>query len=930
MRLACARHLRDLAEGPARGLRWDWPAAERVIGFFRDVLRLNGGEHEGAPFVLTPWQAFLVGSLFGWKGPDGTRRFRVAFCEIGKGNGKALALDTPIPTPGGWSAMGLLRVGDEILDELGQTCRVLATSEVMADRPCFRVVFDDGESVVADAGHLWLTEARKSSLPARGASMKGVPLSARGAWRLRVRTTAEIAATLRYKNGPYLSANHSVALAAPLDLPDRDLPVPPYVLGAWLGDGDSDCARLTCSFADIGVVEQIVAEGVSARPQKRHSETTGRFGLGGGSRGGRFGDRAGTLNARLRRLGLLGRKRIPPAYLRASKSQRLALLQGLLDTDGSIGASGQIEFTSTSPVLAAGVHELALSLGLKVTTRECDATLNGRVVGRKYRVLFFAPPTLPVFRLPRKLERQAPRHSRRRLSGERRIVSCEPVQSVPVRCIKVDSASSMFLCGRGMIPTHNSPLAAGIGLFLLTADGEARAEVYSAAVDRDQAGILFRDAVAMVDQSPALDSRITRSGGPGREFNLAHLASGSFFRPIASESTGRGKSGPRPHGGLLDEVHEHRSAAMVEFMRAGTKGRRQALILLITNSGFDRNSVCWQYHEMARAGLEAGTLQDHVFAYVCGLDEGDSPLEDESCWPKANPNLGVSITHKYLREQVAEARDMPSKQGVVLRLNFCRWTEAATRWIGPDVWARNAGEVPDEELEGCPSWWGLDLSRVRDLTALVGVFELPDGRLASRCRFWLPGQGLADREREDRNPYLLWRDRGLLATTPGPVIAAADVAGAVAAELDRPGVAGLAFDRFRMNEILDALDEAGFRYRRCAAKPGEAVEPPAGEGVPLVDWGQGFVTMAPAIDAAERAMQAGLLRHGGHPVLTMCAANATVQGDKSENRRFVKAGETARDDGIVALVMALGLRERLAAPDRSDEYLSDGGGIMLL
>lgn len=137
-----------------------------------------------------------------------------------------------------------------------------------------------------------------------------------------------------------------------------------------------------------------------------------------------------------------------------------------------------------------------------------------------------------------------------------------------------------------------SPLAAGIGLYMLAADDEPRAEVYAAAVDRDQASILFKDAVAMVDQSPALDRRIRRSGGRGREWNLAHLESGSWFRPISSESTGRGKSGPRPHCALLDEVHEHPGPAMVELVRAGTKGRRQPLVLLITNAGFDRNSVC--------------------------------------------------------------------------------------------------------------------------------------------------------------------------------------------------------------------------------------------------------------------------------------------------------------------------------------------------
>ena len=171
-----------------------------------------------------------------------------------------------------------------------------------------------------------------------------------------------------------------------------------------------------------------------------------------------------------------------------------------------------------------------------------------------------------------------------------------------------------------------SPLAAGIGLYMMTADDEPRAEVYAAAVSKEQAHILFRDAVAMAKQSPSLSKRVTFSGGAGKEWNIAYLSTGSFFRPISSESTGRGKSGYRPHCVLLDEIHEHATNAMVEFMRAGTKGRRQALIFMITNSGFDRTSVCFEYHTYANK-VSAGELEDDsFFGYVCALGRGRGPI----------------------------------------------------------------------------------------------------------------------------------------------------------------------------------------------------------------------------------------------------------------------------------------------------------------
>jgi phage terminase large subunit-like protein len=314
-----------------------------------------------------------------------------------------------------------------------------------------------------------------------------------------------------------------------------------------------------------------------------------------------------------------------------------------------------------------------------------------------------------------------------------------------------------------------SPLAAGIGLYMLMADQEPRAEVYAAAVDKDQAQILFRDAVAMVDQSPQLAARLIKSGGQGREWNLADLKTGSFFRPIASEHRGRGKSGPRPHCSLLDEVHEHPTNAMVEFMRAGTKGRRQALIFMITNSGFDRKTVCWDYHKKAERVLSGVLEDDAFFAFVCGLDEGDD-WRDEAVWLKANPLIDVSITRKYLREQVVEANGMPSKQSIVRRLNFCEWTEGESSWLAQEVWDAVQAHLDFANYVGRKCHGGVDLSFKRDLTALSLVFDHDDGGKAAFVWFFMPGEGVRDREDRDGVPYGMWHDQGYIEATPGPVV----------------------------------------------------------------------------------------------------------------------------------------------------------------
>jgi phage terminase large subunit-like protein len=214
-----------------------------------------------------------------------------------------------------------------------------------------------------------------------------------------------------------------------------------------------------------------------------------------------------------------------------------------------------------------------------------------------------------------------------------------------------------------------SPMAAGVGLYGLTSDGEPRAEVYSAATKKDQAQVLFRDAVAMVDQSPALSERIAKSGIGENTWNLAYRKTGSWFRPISADD---GQSGPRPHISLLDEIHEHRTPYMVETLKAGMKSRRQPLMLMITNAGTDRTSVCWQYHDFAVKVADGSLTDDSFFGYVCALDEGDDAFGDEACWPKVNPSLDAGLPGlKYLRDQVAQARGMAGKESIVRRLNFC-------------------------------------------------------------------------------------------------------------------------------------------------------------------------------------------------------------------------------------------------------------------
>jgi phage terminase large subunit-like protein len=476
-----------------------------------------------------------------------------------------------------------------------------------------------------------------------------------------------------------------------------------------------------------------------------------------------------------------------------------------------------------------------------------------------------------------------------------------------------------------------SPLAAGIGLYLQTADSEPRAEIYAAASKLDQARVLFRDAVAMVRQSPHLAARLTFSGGPGREYNIADIARGSFFRPIASEN---GQSGPRPHGALLDEIHEHPDNEMVEMMRAGTKGRRQAIILMITNSGSDRTGVCWQYHEYARK-VCAGDLEDDAFfAYVCALDDGEDPFRDEACWTKANPSLGVTFGPKYLREQVTQARGMPAKEAIVRRLNFCEWTDAAAPWIDRDLWDACEADFDPDELIGLPCWGGLDLSAKRDLTSLAVCWEHPDGTLSLAAWFWTPGDTVDERARVDGVPYRLWVDQGYLHAPPGRIIDKGHVATFVQQIAITHDMQTLAFDQAQIEDFQVACDDIGFETWIDDRQRDEngAAKGPEGAGLRMMRHGQGFagyasqtaLWMPRSIGATEDAIIKLQIRIRRNPVLRYNSASAVLESDPQGNRRWTKRKSTGRIDGIVAGSMAVGAarapRPRVAPSiwDRAD------------
>jgi len=476
-----------------------------------------------------------------------------------------------------------------------------------------------------------------------------------------------------------------------------------------------------------------------------------------------------------------------------------------------------------------------------------------------------------------------------------------------------------------------SPLAGGIGLYALGFDDESGAEVYSAAVTKEQAGIIFRDAHTFSEASEELSEIFIIDKN-----NIAYPSENSFFRPISSEH--RGLDGKRPHFVLIDEIHEHPNDMVVRKMSAGTKTRRQALILEITNSGYDRQSICFQHHEYTEKVLEGVLQDDEWFGMMSGLDVCEACQNDgktvpqDGCpdcddwrdpevWEKANPNmmyLGQPFLD-YLKKQVKEAKEMPSSQNIVKRLNFCIWTESFSRWIPADTWNACSFKVIPDQLKGKIGYSGLDLSSNIDITALVHVFPpweplhsfqgnrnlygSPD-KYQIVCHFFMPEDNIRERVHKDKVPYDLWVEQGYITTTPGNIIDYDFILEQLKRDSEKFTIAEMAFDRWGSQKITtDLQDKCGFQLE--------------GDNKTLIQFGQGYGSMSAPTKEIEKLALSKEIAHNGNPVLNWMMSNVVIEQDAAGNKKPNKGKSTERIDGAVAMIMAVGRAMLKNIPEES-------------
>lgn len=874
VRLFCERHQRDLKDGGKRGLYFDKAAAERVLRFF-DFLHHSKGEFGGQSFVLSPWQQAYLYVLFGWmKKSTRSRRFRISYLEVSRKAGKALSLDTPINTTDGWRVIGDIRVGDSVFDERGQPCNVISTSDIFTGHKCYKVSFEDGESIIADAEHLW-TVMTKGSRRAE----KRVCKKTTGVYRHDYRenggyynlTTEQMSGDFKHlrRDGKGTEYKYRVVVNTPIQYPVQELPIPPYALGVWLGDGTVGEPHITCGEQDVQEMYFLLcADGVPNVQCRQFNSRPGIYRISLCVIGK---NHSNIFTEQLKRLNIFDEKRIPLLYLRAGVEQRYELLRGLMDTDGYCSKRGECEFSQKSKDFINDFSELLSSLGIKHTVRHKKIMCNGKECSA-YSVKFFCDKTTPCFKLKRKVERLKGHLAPRMLNKS--IIDIEPVDSVPTKCIMVDSPSHLYLAGRRMTATHNSTLSSGVALYLLLGDKEPGAEIYAAATKREQAKIVYDESVRMVRASKALAKHLTIRAG-----SMFNVKTNSKFEPLSSDYNSL--DGLNVHGVIVDELHAHKTRDLWDILETATGARRQPLMFAITTAGVSRQSVCRELHDYLEKVLE-GTLEDDSFCGVIfTLDEGDD-YADESVWIKANPNLDVSMKRDDLRDKLRKAKEAPAALNAFLRLHMNVWTQSETRWLSPDAWAACSGQTPMEQLKDAPCYAGLDLSSTTDISALVLKFPETGDVLSW---YWVPEDEMGKRERRDRVPFSAWARHGYVEPTPGNVIDYEYIKERIRAiKTEFRGLREIGYDPWNATQIAIQLEEEGFN---------------------VVPVRQGYQTLSPAAKELEREVLSGELKHGGNPVLSWMASNVVLSTDPAENIKPDKSKSIERIDGIVALCIAI-------------------------
>ncbi len=436
-------------------------------------------------------------------------------------------------------------------------------------------------------------------------------------------------------------------------------------------------------------------------------------------------------------------------------------------------------------------------------------------------------------------------------------------------------------------------LSAGIGLYMLFADGEARPEVYSAATVKDQAKICFSDAVEIV-KATDLKNYLT----PYRN-SIVYELKGGMMKPLSSDYGTH--DGLNPSCGIIDEFHAHKDSGMFDVIKSAFGARRQPLMFIITTAGFNKAGACYAYRENVIKILRGVNIDDTLFGIIYTLDSNEE-WDNPKMWIKSNPNMGVSLSADYLADQVTDAKNRPEAVRNVMTKNVNLWVDAEKTWILDDKWMRCTGTTALEDLRGCECWGGLDLSNISDITAFVLIFHEHE-KFQLVPMFWIPEEKMQEKIRKENINYDLWVRAGFVKVTAGNVLDYDFVKADILQTIEQYDFKSTAYDRWNSSQTIIDLQN---------------------EGMECNPFGQGYGSMSAPSKEFEKLVLSERIEHFGNPVLRWMLSSTVIKTDPAGNIKPDKEKSVQKIDGIVASIMALGEWMTAQANEDNDPYNKRG------
>jgi len=431
------------------------------------------------------------------------------------------------------------------------------------------------------------------------------------------------------------------------------------------------------------------------------------------------------------------------------------------------------------------------------------------------------------------------------------------------------------------LPRKNgkSNLSAAIALYLLFADGEKGAEVYSAAGNRDQAAIVFEIAKQMIIQDETLQKL---AGIFKRSITFEQTA--SYYQVVSADADT--KHGANSHGVIFDEIHVQTNRDLWDVYTTSVGSRAQPLIIGITTAGWNKQSICYELHDYAEK-VRDGVIEDPTFLPVIYAAAEADDFRLESTWKKANPGFGTIVKREYIAKEAKKADELPSYENTFRRLHLNQWTTSETKWLSDEMWLANStGPIDPDEFKGMECYGGLDLSTVRDITALSLLFHNDKTSTFTVIPyFFVPEETIFIRTRKENVPYEAWEKEGYIIATPGDVIDYRWIYDTVLKVAEKYNLKKIAFDRWNSSQLVNDLVE---------------------EGIKMEPYGQGYASMSTPTKELEKIVVSHQLQHGENPVLRWMCSNVMLKPDPAGNIKIDKSKSTEKVDGMVALVMALG------------------------